>query len=104
MKDAFALVLCCIYLLILLTNVSIEANSVDPDLDLSLFVEDACKTIQQMRKRTTFVVIGHLMVKSVWYLSLTPRSMILFLHFSIVSWSNLISILGHMGDDGDNYL
>ena len=65
MKDASALVLCCIYLLTLLTYVSIEANSVDPDLDLSLFVEDACKTIQRMRKRTTLVVIGHLKVKRV---------------------------------------
>ena len=60
MKDAFAL----IPLLHIFANI-IEANSVDPDLDLSLFVEDACKTIQQMRKRTTFVVIGQLMVKRV---------------------------------------
>ena len=39
----------CIYLLNLSTNLSVEANSVDPDQTVpTLFVEDASKIYQQM--------------------------------------------------------
>ena len=60
-----AYVVCCIYLLSLFTNVSIEANSVDPYQTAvcfrsTLFAKEASKTFQQMTKQTAFVVIGTL--------------------------------------------
>ena len=60
-------IICCMYLITLLVNGRIEANSVDPDQTAptgslesgsTLFVEEASKTFQQ----TTFVVIGTLRV------------------------------------------
>ena len=54
-------VICCIYLLTLLTNVSIEANSVDPDQTAPvrlLWVYTVCDLVASKTFQTTFVVIG----------------------------------------------
>ena len=57
-------VVCCIYFLIFLTDVSTGSNSVDPDQTVptgavwsgsTLFVKDASKTFQQMIKADDFV-------------------------------------------------
>ena len=54
MLPAYAI--CCIYLLSLLTNVSIEADSVDPYRTAvwsrsTLFAKEASKTFQQAKKQ-----------------------------------------------------
>ena len=55
-------VICCIYILSLLTNESMEANRVDPDRTAlgavrsgsTLFIEEASKTFQQISRADNF--------------------------------------------------
>ena len=44
-RDASENVVCCIYLLTLLTNVSVEANDVDPDLNVTVGAERSGSTL-----------------------------------------------------------
>ena len=63
LKMTSAEVICCIYLLTLLTNVSVEANSVEPDQTApvgavwsgsTLSDQEASKTFQQTTKADNF--------------------------------------------------
>ena len=70
-----ASVVCCIYLLKLLTNINIEATGVDPDQTAhtgavlsgcTLFDQEASETFQQTTKAVqTFVVIGALRINCI---------------------------------------
>ena len=67
-------IICCIYLLTLLTNVSIEANRVDLDQTaLGLhYLPEASYTIQQTTKQTTSDVIGILRVSCLNFIKGAP--------------------------------
>ena len=61
LKMLSAYVVCCIYLLTLLANVSIETKHCWPRSNCSrpnLFIEEASKTFQQTTKQTTLIVAG----------------------------------------------
>ena len=75
LKIVSALVVCFIYLLTLLTNVSVNANSEDPDQTApTLFDQEASETLQLTTKEFTCVVIGALRVNCMSFFSILMQS------------------------------
>ena len=77
-------VVCCIYLLTLLTYASIEPKSVDPGLTCLL---ERYLKLQQMTKQTIFVEIDPLWVMLTTSILLTPRHIDLYCDSSNILWS-----------------
>ena len=67
-KIVSAKVSSCVYLLTFLTNISLDANSVDPDeqsnLDQHCLTKRLLKHFRRQQRQPNFVVIGALWVKS----------------------------------------